>query len=93
MVNLFLSGGYKQLNIKNEPFKLFGRMLPCYQNGKWSYSILENEKVGQDIFPDENYNYECMEKDHVFIGAYYNSVCVGLAILRHHWNKYLYLSI
>lgn len=23
-------------------------MLPCYQNGKWSYSILENEKVGQD---------------------------------------------
>ena len=79
------------INIKNESFKLFGRMLPCYQDGKWSYSTIENEEIGWDLFPDENYDFESMEKDHVFIGAYDGSVCVGLAILRHQWNKYIYL--
>lgn len=79
------------INIKNEAFKLFGRMLPCYQDGKWSYSTIENEKVEWDIFPDEDYSFEDMEKDHVFIGAYDGSRCIGLAILRHQWNKYIYL--
>lgn len=79
------------INIKNEPFKLFGRMLPCYQNGKWSYSVIENEKIEWDIFPNENYIYENMEKEYVFVGAYDGSVCIGLAILKHQWNQYLYL--
>ena len=39
------------INIKNESIQLFGRMLPCYQNGKWSYSITENDKIEWDIFP------------------------------------------
>lgn len=79
------------INIKNEPFKLFGRMLPCYQGGKWSYSIIKNEKIEWDLFPDENYNFENMEKEYVFVGAYDGSICIGLAILRHQWNKYIYL--
>lgn len=79
------------INIKNEPFKLFGRMLPCYQNGKWSYSVIENEKIEWDIFPNENYIYENMEKEYVFVGAYDGAVCIGLAILKHQWNQYLYL--
>ena len=42
------------INIKNESFKLFGRMLPCYQNGKWSYSVTENEKLSGIFFPMKN---------------------------------------
>lgn len=79
------------INIKNERFKLFGRMIPSYQNGKWSYTVSENEEESWDCFPDENYSYEKMAKDHVFLGAYDGSACVALAILRHQWNKYLYL--
>lgn len=79
------------INIKNESFKFFGRMLPCYQDGKWCYSIMKNEKIEWDIFPDENYNFENMEKEYVFVGAYDGSVCIGLAILKHQWNKYIYL--
>lgn len=79
------------INIKNEPFRLFGRMLPCYQDGKWSFSTQESETVKWDLFPDENYDFEEMEKDYVFIGAYDGSVCIGLAILQKQWNKYIYL--
>ena len=79
------------INLKNEPFPLFGRMLPCYQDGKWSYTTSKNAEIAWDCFPDENYDYEAMEKDHVFIGAYDGAACVGLAILRKQWHKYLYL--
>ena len=79
------------INIKNEPFELFGRMLPFYQNGIWDYSVSKNESITWDRFPDENYDFEEMEKEYVFIGAYDGSACIGLAILKHQWNKYLYL--
>lgn len=79
------------INIKNEPFRLFGRMIPCYQNGKWSYTVTKNEKIEWDLFPDESYDYESMKEDHVFIGAYDGNDCIGLAILQKQWYKYLYL--
>lgn len=34
------------INIKNEPFQLFGRMRPCYQDGRWSFSTVEHEPNG-----------------------------------------------
>lgn len=91
LIRLIKKENAADINIKNEPFKLFGRMLPSYQNGKWSYSVVENEQIEWDVFPDENYNYEKMEKDYVFIGAYDGDECIGLAILQKQWNKYIYL--
>lgn len=79
------------INIKNEPFQLFGRMLPCYQDEKWSFSTEKNKSVEWDIFPDENYDYEQMKQDYIFIGAYDGTACIGLAILQKQWHKYLYL--
>lgn len=79
------------INIKNEPFELFGRMLPCYQEGRWSFSTVKNAETEWDIFPDENYDYEKMKQDHIFIGAYDGQTCIGLAILQKQWYKYIYL--
>lgn len=28
------------INIPNEPFELFGKMIPSLENGKWGYDIL-----------------------------------------------------
>ena len=86
LIRLIGNEDASDINIKNEPFRLFGRMLPDYQDGKWNYSIMENEKIEWDVFPDENYNFETMEKEHVFVGAYDGADCIGLAILRHQWN-------
>jgi len=83
----------KDINIPNESFPLFGRMIPSYTNEKWNYQVeyFDESKITQMSFPDENYNYEKMKKDYVFLGAYYKGQCVGLAILKDDWFKYMYL--
>lgn len=44
------------------------------------------------VFPDEVYDFEAMAQDYVFIGAYADDgVCVGLAVYRRSWNRYMYL--
>ena len=79
------------LNIKNHPFKLFGLMLPSYNNGKWDHTelLFPTENVTETCFPDENYNFEEMSKEHIFIGAYDGETCVGLAILQQAFMRYM----
>lgn len=81
------------INIKNEPFALYGKMIPSY-NGIWTYSvdIFPEEEIIFMTFPDENYDYDKMADESIFVGAYdENDNCIGLAIYKHSWNKYLYL--
>ena len=79
------------INIPNEPFARFGRREPSYLDGKWSYREVLEEDVSEMCFPDENYDYDAMKGDHVFLGAYDGEKCIGLAILRDGWLKYMYL--
>ncbi|MBQ8859373.1 MAG: GNAT family N-acetyltransferase [Clostridia bacterium] len=83
----------EDINIKNEPFKLFGRMLPSYTGEEWRYEIERSptEKITEMRFPDENYPYDELAESCIFIGAYDGDACIGLAILRHEWHKFLYL--
>ena len=82
-----------EINIKNEPFKLFGRMIPSYTDEKWSYKteLLPEAEITETCFPDENYDYDELAKNHIFVGAYDDDKCIGLAILRHEWHKFMYL--
>ena len=79
------------IHLPNEPFPLFGRMVPSYTNETWDYTTEPLEPVEEMCFPDENYCYEDMASDHLFIGAYDGEQCVGLAILRDGFFKYMYL--
>ena len=81
------------INIKNEPFPLFGRMIPSYCNGKWSYETEQfNEKeITETCFPDENYEWDDLAKNSVFVGAYDGNECIGLSILHQAMMKYMYL--
>lgn len=80
------------INIPNEPFQMFGKFIPSYNDGKWTYKSLQYapEDVTEMCFPDENYDYDAMT-DSVFIGAYDGEKCVGLAILQPGFFKYMYL--
>lgn len=79
--------------IKNEPFKIWGKMLPAYNNGVWSYQtdIYPVAQVTEMCFPDENYDYQQMSNDTVFFGAYHQAVCIGLAVVQKGIFKYDYL--
>ncbi len=81
------------IRLKNEPFPLCGRLLPAYENGAWSYTVerFAPSATGEMTFPEENYDYAEMAGDCFFVGAYQDGECVGLAIYRRSWNKYLYL--
>lgn len=82
------------INIPNEAFSLFGRMIPKFDGEKWSYTTEEfpKEQVSEMVFPDENYDYDEMKENSFFAGAYDESgKCIGLAIYQKSWNKYLYL--
>ena len=84
---------YQDINIPNESFSLWGYMVPSYENKKWSYDVerLNAQDVSEMCFPDENYDYEEMSKNSVFIGAYDDGICIGLAILQDAFLKYMYL--
>lgn len=82
------------INIPNQPFRLFGRMLPSYNNGQWEYDIerFDDSEITEMCFPDENYDYNKLSDNSVFIGAYDNNgQCIGLAILQQAMFHYMYL--
>lgn len=79
------------INIPNQPFPLFGRMIPGYRDKIWSYTIERFADETTMCFPNENYNYEEMIQNSTFIGAYDNNVCIGLAIMQSGFFKYMYL--
>lgn len=81
------------INIPNEPFRLFGRMIPSYVDEKWGYrTVLFDPADSSEMrFPDENYDYDAMKEDSVFLGAYDGEACVGLAIVQDAWFRYMYL--
>lgn len=82
----------RDISLPNEPFSLFGRFEVRYQDGKWSHALKKfaPEDVREMRFPDENYGFDQM-RDSVFLGAYENDQCVGLAILQPGFFKYMYL--
>ena len=81
------------INLKNEPFPLYGRMIPTYIDERWDYIIrlFPDGEISEMCFPDENYDFDAMKNNTVFIGAYDNGKCVGLAVLQDYWFKYMYL--
>ncbi len=81
------------INLKNDPFRLIGRLIVERRDGEWSYweEILPEAEVFEMVFPDENYVYEDMP-DYVFLGAYDGDECVGVAILCPHFTGRLYLE-
>lgn len=81
------------IRLPNEPFSIYGQMIPHYDGENWSFDTvrLPQEQVHDMVFPDENYDYDAMAENSIFMGAYEGQQCVGLAIYQHSWNKYLYL--
>ena len=72
------------INLPNEPFGLFGRMEPPTRtaDGDDKETLYNEENISEMCFPDEDYDYEAMKENSVFLGAYDGEKCVGLAILQ-----------
>lgn len=83
------------INLPNEPFALWGRLKPAFDGCHWSYATetFADDEVSEMIFPDEHYVFDELQDECFFVGAYTgDGECVGLAIYRKDWRKYLYLE-
>ena len=76
--------------LPNQPFQLWGQVIPALQDGKWSYRVRKNDQVDEDCFPNEEY--DVAHDDRIFLGAYSSEQCVGVAVLHKEWYRYLYLD-
>lgn len=80
------------IQLPNEPFDLFGRMIVNRSQGEWSYEIELFDEIESMVFPDENYDLADIQKKGFALGAYQDGVCVGIATYEFNWNKYIYLA-
>ena len=76
---------------KNEPFPLFGRMIPQYDGAHWTYTTEEFPPSARSemVFPEEEY--ELGAADFFYTGAFDGDTCVGLAVWQRDMFRYLYL--
>ncbi|WP_035619015.1 GNAT family N-acetyltransferase [Lacticigenium naphthae] len=81
----------KTLNMKNEPFDLFGRLIIEREQNRWIHKEELFQKKERMTFPDEKMSIEEIEKKGFAIGAYQEDEIVGLAIFHDDWTKYAYL--
>ena len=76
-------------NIKNQPFKVWGKMIPALDNGVWTYSIKKFGEAAEMCFPDFTYD---PDDGGAYFGAYDKDKCIGLAVLRPYMFRYMYLE-
>lgn len=76
--------------LPNEPFQIWGRMIPSLSEGKWSYTTIRYDETTEECFPEENY--DVTKDDGIFLGAYDGNQCVGVALFRQKMFRYLYLD-
>lgn len=82
------------INLKNEPFPIWGRLIPSLKHGKWSARVLKLPEKQWTVmtFPNERYHYDQTQEKTIFVGAYQDENCVGLAVLQKAPFQYLYLA-
>lgn len=80
------------LNLKNETFDIFGRLIVSRVKEKWEYKKELFEKTTTMKFPNENYTYDKISQKGFAIAAYADGKCVGLAIMQKDWFQYMYLE-
>lgn len=76
--------------LPNQPFPIWGRMIPALEEGRWTYRTEEFEQPSEMCFPDEAYAPGA--DGAIFLGAYDGETCIGLAVLRRGTFRYLYLE-
>lgn len=82
-------GNSNEINLKNEPFEINGKIIPIYDGVRWSFKLEEAKEIKTICFQDVLYDYDIMRGKYVFIGVYEDNKCVGNAILCHDQSKYM----
>lgn len=82
------------LNKTNEPFLLFGRLVPTFHDDVWSFTEELFETPSETKFPDDRIDCETYinQPDEIIYLAYAGGACIGQIRLVKQWNKYCYVE-
>ena len=89
MVEIRRIQSIEDCNLPNEAFSLWGRMVPSLSDGKWEYTVQPFAEREEMCFPDCAYD---PADGGCYLGAYDGGKCIGVAVLRRGWFRYLYLE-
>jgi len=82
------------VNDANETFPIFGRLVPRFQGGRWSYEEELFPETTFIRFPEDRLNWEeYVDSDQkaMFL-AFYNAECIGQLRLVRDWTRYAYIE-
>ena len=84
----------KDINKTNEPFTIFGKLVPSFIDGIWTYKEQLFETSHNIQFPDDHLNWDAyINSDQKIVYLAYNDkACVGQIRIVKDWNKYGYIE-
>ncbi|MFD1887821.1 GNAT family N-acetyltransferase [Paenibacillus wenxiniae] len=79
------------LRLPNEAFESPGKLIVTKTEAGWQHEEILFESPESHLFPDENYQWDDINRSGFAVGAFEEKVCIGVAIFEKQWNHYLYL--
>lgn len=84
----------KDINKTNDSFEIYGRVVPCLQSGKWSYTEELYDKTREIRFPNDQLDWSqyINREDKALFLAYTNNTCIGQIRIIKDWNRFCYIE-
>lgn len=84
----------EDINMTNDYFTLYGKVVPSLQSGKWSYTEVLFDKTRETRFPDDKLEWSqyINQEDKALFLAYINNVCIGQIRIIKDWNRFCYIE-
>ncbi|MEK4667788.1 GNAT family N-acetyltransferase [Niallia sp. FSL R7-0271] len=82
------------INKTNEPFSIIGRLIPSFNNGKWTYEEELYEHTSYTKFPDDNLEWDdyINKENKIIFLAFIGDEYIGQIRLIKDWNKFCYIE-
>ncbi len=82
------------INMTNDYFELYGRVVPSLQSGRWSYKEVLFNETRKTRFPDDKLDWSqyINQEDKALFLAYMNNTCIGQIRIIKDWNRFCYIE-
>lgn len=84
----------EDINKTNNSFKVFGKLIPSFQSGKWSFEEKLFDETKDIHFPDDKLDWSqyINREDKALFLAYLNNTCIGQIRIMKDWNRFCYIE-
>lgn len=94
MITQLTKDSVEHINMTNDYFTLYGKVVPSLQSGEWSYTEVLFDERRETRFPDDKLEWSqyINQGDKALFLAYINNVCIGQIRIIKDWNRFCYIE-